>query len=81
MKPDPYKSVIQVQLAHYHCTTQAMLKARSGIGQAMRVKREECGMLLKTAAQKTGFSCQYVSDCERGRRAPNLDLLAFYVKL
>lgn len=45
------------------------------LGAAVRARRESLGLTLQEASSSAGVSLTYLSDVERGRRLPSLDVL------
>lgn len=48
---------------------------RALLGQRLREARSRLGLQLRDVATGAGISKSYLSDIERGRRLPNLDVL------
>lgn len=45
------------------------------LGRRLRAVRQDRELLLKDAAEQSGISLQFLSDCERGERLPSLEKL------
>jgi len=46
------------------------------LGERLRQLRHDRGWKLATAAQRSGVSLAYLSEVERGRKLPSMDVLA-----
>lgn len=56
-------------------TETALAIGRVTLGSALRARREKAGLRIQDVAQALGVTVAHVSDVERGRRSPSLDLL------
>ncbi len=51
-------------------------QGRQELGRAIRSRRQAAGLTQRVVATGAGITVQYLSDIERGRRLPSLDVLA-----
>lgn len=61
--------------------TDALQIGRLTLGSALRSRREQANLRIRNVAEALDVSIAHISDVERGRRSPSLDLLLAWATL